>query len=139
MRLRVVTAIAAMSLAASAAAAQGISDRLPEQAVGPASAVAIPNEAAEPFASIVIEETITLAPRAPAAAPGPTAPAAAPPYIGPGPTIVAPTRDRDAAPASAVPNSHAAVDAGPTFIPPISTFLLQRPGYDAPASNSTLA
>jgi hypothetical protein len=134
MRLRSVTAIAAVSLAASAAAAQGIFDPPAEQAGGPASVVAIPHDAAEPFASLVIDETIRLAPPASAPPPGPTAPAAAPSYIGPGPTIVAPTPNRDPASASAVPNGHAAIDAGPTFVPPISTFLLRRPGYDVPAS-----
>jgi hypothetical protein len=131
MKLRIVTATAAFLLAASGAAAQGISDEPPGRPKG-LVAEAIPSEAADPFASIVIEKTVRRTPPPESIAPRDPA-ASSPPYIGPGLTIVAPVREQDTASDLAVPNSHAAVDAGPTFIPTTSTFVLQRPGYDEAA------
>jgi hypothetical protein len=58
MRLRSVTVIAAIFLVASAAAAQGVFGPPAEQAGGPPSVAAIPHDTAEPFASLVIDETI---------------------------------------------------------------------------------
>jgi hypothetical protein len=131
MRLMILTA-AAVSLGAIDAAAEGFYPCLlatPAGVAGPTVSLSDPAE--EPLASLVIAETITLVPPASVAQPG-AAPNAAPSYIGPGPTVVTPTRGQDTALPSDVPNTYAAVDAGPTFPPPSSTFLLHRPGYDAP-------
>jgi hypothetical protein len=133
MALRVLTTLAALFLGSSAALAQGIS---PCPAAHPSSAgsvMLVPGGmAAEPFSSLLIVEAIMLSP-AWAARPAPDANVASPSYLAPGLTLVAPTPSRDVDPASAEAEGYAAIDAGPTFVPPASSFVLYRPSYDVPA------
>jgi hypothetical protein len=133
MTLRVMTIAAALSLGASAAVAQGLSP-CPPLASSPPSASIVPapgGAAGEFLASILIAEAITFAP--PASVEPPPAPAvsAAPPsYVAPGPTVVAPTPSGEPDSASTV-DAYAAIDAGPTFAPRSSTFVLERPSHEA--------
>ena len=132
MTLRVLTALAALSLGASAALAQGLSPCPPVPSSQAGSIIPAPGgTAGEPFSSIVIAEAIMLTP-AWAARPSPDANAAPPSYLGPGLTLVAPTPSREVDSASAVPDGYAAIDAGPTFVPSTSSFVLYRPSYDTP-------
>ena len=134
MTLRVLAAIAALSLGASAAAAQGLSPCPPLHSPLSAFIVEAPNGApGEPFSSMLIAEAITLAPRATMTPPAPIENSAPPSYVGPGLTLVTPTPSRDVDPASAVSDAYAAIDAGPTFAPPTSAFVLHRPSYETPA------
>jgi hypothetical protein len=136
MTLRVLTAIAALLLGASAATAQGLSPCPPIHSTLSAFIVQAPHGAAsEPFSSMLIAEAITLAPSSTSTAPLPAPAARAEPssYVGPGLTLVTPTPSRDVDSPSSVPDAHAAIDAGPTFVPPTSTFVLHRPSYEAPA------
>jgi hypothetical protein len=135
MTLRVLTAIAALLLGASAATAQGLSPCPPIHSTLSAVIVQAPHSAAgEPFSSMLIAEAITLAPSTSTAPPpAPAVNSASPSYFGPGLTLVTPTPSRDVDSPSSVPDAHAAIDAGPTFVPPTSTFVLHRPSYEAPA------
>ena len=133
MTLRVLTALAALSLGASAALAQGISPCPPVYSSPAGSIIEAPGGmAGEPFSSIVIAEAIMLTPPAAVALRAPEANAAPRSYLGPGLTLVTPTPSREVDAVSAVPDSYAAIDAGPTFVPPTSSFVLYRPSYDAP-------
>jgi hypothetical protein len=88
--------------------------------------------AGEPFSSLLIVEAIMLTPLW-AVRPAPEANVAPPSYLAPGLTVVMPTPSRDIDPALAEPEGYAAIDAGPTFVQPTSSFVLYRPSYDAPA------
>jgi len=132
MALRVLTTLAALFLGSSAALAQGISPCPPAHSSTAGSVMLVPGGmAAEPFSSLLIVEAIMLTP-AWAARPAPDANAASPSYLGPGLTLVAPTPSRDVDPAAEA-DGYAAIDAGPTFVPSASSFVLYRPSYDVPA------
>ena len=133
MALRVLNTLAALFLGSSAALAQGISPCPPAYSSTAGLVMLAPGGmAAEPFSSLLIVEAIMLTP-AWAVRPAADANAAPPPYLGPGLTLVAPTPSRDVDPASAEADGYAAIDAGPTFVPPASSFVLYRPSYDVPA------
>jgi hypothetical protein len=129
---RVITIIAALSLGASAAAAQGLAPCPPMPSAPSVSIVPAPGGAAsEPFASMLIAEGIIFAPRTSVAPPpAPVVNATPPSYVAPGPTLVTPTPGGDVDSAS-MADAYAAIDAGPTVVPPSSTFVLHLPSYDA--------
>jgi hypothetical protein len=128
MTLRVITIIAALSLGASAAAAQGLAPCPPTSSSPSVSIVPAPSGAAgEPLASMLIAEAIIFAPQISVA---PVVNATPPSYLAPGPILVAPTPSPEVDSAS-IADAYAAIDAGPTVVPPSSTFVLQRPSYDA--------